>query len=103
MATPKKKSTNTKVPTMNEKGEIISWSIGSADGKALRALFDGGVITNETAAKIKQEYPRFRSYATRTLNAALASERKRIEKEVDTQLQRGSSGKLSLFVSIVLV
>lgn len=91
---PKVKSTQTKAPKTNEKGEIISWDSSSADGKALRALFDGGLITNETAKQVKKSFPMFRNYANRTLNSALNNERKRVEKEVDTQKARGSSGEL---------
>jgi len=93
MAVKAKKSTKTKVPKTNEKGEVISWDSASADGKALRALFDGGLITDETAKKVQEDYPRFRIYASRTLNSALNNERKRMEKEVDTQKKCGSSGK----------
>lgn len=77
--------------------EIISWNSASPDGKALRALFDAGMITNETAKQVRKEYPRFRPYASRTLNSALNNERKRIEKEVDTQQARGSSGEFDPF------
>ena len=85
-----------KAPKTNEKGEIISWDSHSPDSKALRALFDGGLITTETANKVKNDYPRFRQYASRTLNSALSNERKRMEKEVDTQIHRGSSGEFVL-------
>ena len=37
-STRKEKSTDTKVPKTNEKGEIISWDSTSKDGKALRAM-----------------------------------------------------------------
>lgn len=106
---PKAKSTQTKAPKTNAKGEIISWDSTSADGKALRALFDGGLITDETAKTVKKEYPRFRNYANRTLNSALTNERNRIAKEVDTQKARGSSGMLewmllfSSFVGLLLL
>lgn len=89
----KEKSTNTKAPKTNDKGEVVSWDSNSPDGKALRSLFDGGLITDETAKKVKKDYPRFRIYATRTLNSALNNERKRLEKEVDLQQARGSSGE----------
>ena len=88
----KAKSTEVKAPKTNEKGEIISWDSSSKDGKALRALFDGGLITDETAKQVKQEYPRFCNFASRTLNSALTNERKRLEKEVDMQKNRGASG-----------
>jgi hypothetical protein len=87
------KSVRTKAPKTNEKGEVISWDSSSPDGKALRLLFEGKLITNETARQVKKDYPRFRLYASRTLNSALSNERKRVEKEVDTQMKRGSSGK----------
>lgn len=87
------KSTNTKPPKTNEKGEIISWDSKSKDGKALKALFDGGLITTETAAKVQKAYPQFRPYSNRCLNSALSGERKRLEIEVDTQMARGSDGE----------
>jgi len=87
------KSVDTNVPKTDEKGEIISWDSTSDDGKALKALFDGGLITTQTASVVKKEYPRFRKHAVRTLNSALNNERKRLEKEVDTQQQGGSSGE----------
>ena len=98
MAPRKEKSTKTKAPKTNEKGEVISWDSNSPDGKALKALFDGGLITDETAKIVKKNYPRFRVYASRTLNSALTNERKRLEKEVDTQKARGSSGEFCLLI-----
>jgi len=86
------KSVDTNVPKTDENGEIISWDSASEDGKALKTLFDGGLITTETAKIVKKEHPRFRKHATRTLNSALGNERKRLETEVDTQVKRGSSG-----------
>lgn len=95
-SSPKDKSTNTKAPKTNEKGEIISWNSNSPDGKALRTLFEGGLITDETAVKVKKAFPQFHPYSNRCLNSALTNERKRIEKEIDTQKARGSSGEFLL-------
>jgi len=97
------KSVNTNVPKTNEKGEIISWDSTSEDGTALKALFDGGLIATETAKAVKKEHPRFRNCAVRTLNSALADERKRLESEVDAQVKRGSSGVSWLVVFVVVV
>jgi len=99
----KMKSVRTKAPKTNEKGEVISWDSSSPDGKALRLLFEGKLITNETARQVKKDYPRFRLHASRTLNSALSNERKRVEKEVDTQMKRGSSGKFILLRSPFLL
>jgi len=95
------KSVDTKAPKTNEKGEIISWDSANDDGAALKTLFDGGLITTETAKVVKKEHPRFRKCAVRTLNSALANERKRLEAEVDNQVKKGSSGEFggSLLVS----
>jgi len=96
------KSVNTNVPKTNELGEIVSWDSNSEDGKALKTLFDGGLITTETAKMVKKEYPRFRKYATTTLNSALANSRKRLEAEADDQVKKGSSGE-SVVVLLVSV
>jgi len=87
------KSVNTKAPQTNEKGEIITWDSTSEDGVALKTLFDGGLITTETAKTVKKEHPRLRKHAAHTLNSALANNRKRLEAEVDNQVKKGSSGE----------
>jgi len=88
------KSVNTNVPKTNELGEIISWDSNSEDGKALKTLFDGGLIATETAKVVKKEHPRFRKCAATALNSALSNNRKRLEAEADNQMKKGSSGEL---------
>ena len=77
----------------NEKGEIIQWDRKSPFGKKLSALFDAAILTIETGMVVKEKYPEFRIFATRTLNSALQAERNRIEKEALLRANRGSDSK----------
>lgn len=88
-----KKPSKSEALKTNQKGEVVSWDRNSPDGKALKALFDGGLITDQTASQVKHDFVRFRIYAATTLNSALSNERKRMQKEIDSQMKRGANGE----------
>eukprot|EP00957_Ditylum_brightwellii_P207504 15353266-Ditylum_brightwellii.AAC.2 len=52
----KPSSPRLKAQTVNEKGEINTWSSSSADGKLLATLFENKLIDDATAKELKQEY-----------------------------------------------
>jgi hypothetical protein len=70
-------------PKMNEKGEIISWSMQSDDGKLLRTLVQNGYIKQESTPKdVRAKYPMFMAYQYSTFSSALANTRKSLASEV---------------------
>ena len=88
------KSVQTKVYRTNEKGEIIQWDRNSPWGKRLTALFDAGVLTDDTAKEVKHKYEDFRAFNTKTLGSAIQTERNRKKAEAELRKQRGSESML---------
>ena len=89
-STKPQKSVDTKKLRTNEKGEIIQWDRNSRWGRQLIALFDAGVLTNETASEVKHMFADFRVFNTRTLNSAVQTERNRKKAEAELRKQKGS-------------
>jgi hypothetical protein len=85
----------------NEKGEIISWNSNSKDGQLLKLLLEQGHIKKETAMQVQQDYPNFKKYALKTLNSALASNRKALEKAVDERRSDGNAGEWFLVLLLL--
>ena len=86
----------------NEKGEIISWNSNSKDGQLLKLLLEQGHIKKEAAMQVQQDYPNFKKYALKTLNSALASNRKALEKAMDERQSDGHAGKWFLVLTALL-
>jgi len=77
----------------NQKGEITSWDSTTPDGKLLKLMVEQGILTTETGAAVKKDYPQFRKYATRTLSSALSNARNALQKQVDLRQSRGEQGE----------
>ena len=95
------KSIETKVYRRNEKGKIIQWDRNSRWGKMLIALFDSGVLTNETAKVVKEKYQEFHNFSTKTLNSAIQNEHLRKKNEAEARTQLGSASKSICLVEVV--
>ena len=86
---PKKKAAldaATENPNMNDKGEIISWSATSDDGKLLKMLVENGCIPLKmTAGQARDKYTMYNKYAYGTFSSALTNAKKAFEKEIDSR------------------
>ena len=77
-------------PKLNNKGEIISWSATSEDGKLLKMLVENSCITMAmTAGQARDKYQMFNKYAYSTFSSALTNAKKALEKELDSKKKKG--------------
>ena len=101
--TPKKKAVEDAActkPKMNEKGEIISWSAQSDDGRLLKLLVENGNITpTMTAGNVRDKYTMFNQYAYSTFSSALNNTRKSFGTYVEARVdQTGTHKRFSLLL-----
>jgi hypothetical protein len=72
-------------------------------------LYEAGLITTQSACKVKQQFVRFKHYATKNLNIALSNERKRMRDASEYQKEKGNGRKcrfccvVDSFIVIVVI
>ena len=78
---------------VNKKGEVSTWWSTSKDGKLLKLLFSQGAAEKFTASGIKDQFPQFQKYATRTLNSACQGLCKTMQSDIEARIAEGSRGE----------
>jgi hypothetical protein len=54
-------------------GSIDKWNSGNEDGMALKMYVANGLVEGYSTKEVKDKYPQFQKYTTRTLGSALTN------------------------------
>ncbi len=90
----------------NDRGEIISWTSTTDNGRLLRMLVESGHIKpGMTAGAAREKYPMFKDYSYICFQWALNNVRKSLGTEVEAREQQtgrggNKSGRIQLYTNL---
>lgn len=71
-----------KQPTLDEEGKILSWSSRGDAGALLQLVVGNGLGKGKTPRELQEQYPLFRNYNLKCFGNAVNNMRRKVERSV---------------------